>query len=137
MGFLHGRYTAPFDWLLKGLLSIADRDGGIGGDVRLVAQEQASTSSKIKQDMDEINAESKVKVFFFGHNHKNLGELRSSIVTTENHIAKLKKAQEKTGSASIKSDLDLQISALNDLKLDTQTFVDANTKFSLLGWLSK
>jgi hypothetical protein len=121
--------------VVKSLLSIADRDGGIGADVRLVAQEQASTSAKVKIEMDELNSESKVKVFFFGPNYRNLGELRSSIVTTQNHIARLKKAEERTTSASVKADLEVQIKALQVQASTTESFVLANeNKLSLLGW---
>lgn len=122
--------------VVKSLLSIANRDGGIGEDVRLVAQEQSSTSARVKKDMDEVNGESKIKVFFFGTSYKNTGDLRSTIVTTQNHIDRLKKAQDKTASASIKADLEVQIKALEEVSVSTQTFVDAHEgKFSLLGWL--
>jgi len=121
--------------VVKSLLSIANRDGGIGAEVRLVAREQASTSAKVKEDMDDLNSESKVKVFFFGPDYKNLGELRSTIVTTENHIARLEKVQNRAVSTSVKADLQVQIEALKAQASSTQAFIDANeSKLSLLGW---
>ncbi len=124
--------------VVKNLLSIAGRDGGIGADVRLVAQEQASTSAQVKADMDELNSESKVKVFLFGPNYKNLGELRSSIVTTQNHIERLKKAEQRTTSTSTKAELAVQIKALEDVASSTDVFIKANeSKLSVLGWFVK
>jgi hypothetical protein len=121
--------------IVAGLLSDADRDQGIGEDVRAVAMEQASTSVKVKEDMDEIDSESSAKVFFFGTNFKNTGDLRSSIVTTKNHIARLKKAEDKATSTSVKADLALQIAALQATASTTESFVVQHEgKFSLFGW---
>jgi len=123
---------------VQSLLSVANRDGGIGPEVRLVAQEQASTSEKVKTDMDNLGGESKIKVFLFGPNYRNLGDLRSSIVTTQNNIDRLKKAQTKATSASVKADLEVQIKALEDVASSTEAFVEANeSKLSILGWFVK
>jgi hypothetical protein len=123
---------------VQSLLSVANRDGGIGPEVRLVAQEQASTSEKVKTDMDNLSGESKIKVFLFGPNYKNLGDLRSSIVTTQNNIDRLKKVQTKATSASVKADLEVQIKALEDVASSTEAFVEANeSKLSILGWFVK
>lgn len=121
--------------VVNSLLSIADKDNEIGDDIRFVANEQASTSEKVKRDMDEINGESSLKRFFFGTNFKNTGELRSTIVTTQNHIDKLKKAEDRTTNTSVKADLSAQIIELQKVASSTQGFIDDNeNKFSLLGW---
>lgn len=122
--------------IVQDLLSIADREGGIGEEIRLVAQEQASTSIKVKDDMDEVNGESGLKVFLFGSNFKNLGDLRSTIVTTNNHIERLKKAEQRASNSSVRADLTAQITALQNVASTTESFVEQNeSKFSLLGWL--
>ncbi len=124
--------------VVQKLLLVADREGGIGSEVRTIAQEQASTSEKVKKDMDEINSENPLKRFFFGTNYKNTGELRSTIVTTKNHIDRLKKALEKTTSTTTKTELTAQITELEKVASSTEAFIKTNeSKFSLLGWLSK
>jgi hypothetical protein len=123
---------------VRNLLSIADRDGGIGAEVRLVAQEHASTSDQVKEDKEEVESENGLKVFILGPDYKSLGELRSSIVTTENHIERLKRAQDKTLDASVKADLEVEIQALMVEASTTEAFVVANeSKLSLLGWFVK
>lgn len=120
------------------LLLVADREGGIGSEVRMIAQEQASTSDKVKKDMDEIANENPLKRFFFGTNYKNTGELRSTVVTTKNHIDRLKKALEKTTSTTTKAELTAQINELEKVASSTEAFIKTNeNKFSLLGWLSR
>lgn len=124
--------------VVQKLLSVADRDGGIGAEVRLVAQEQASTSDKVKKDMDDIANENPLKRFFFGTNYKNTGELRSTVVTTQNHITRLKKALEKTTSTTTKVELSAQIAELEKVASSTETFIKTNeSKFSLFGWFNK
>ena len=121
--------------VVRSLLSIALRDGGIGADVRLVAQEQASTTAQVKESMAEISADNGLKIFLFGPDYKNLGKLRSAIVTTENHIERLRMAQARTTSASVKADLEVQINVLEGTASSTQAFVDENEdQLSILGW---
>lgn len=124
--------------VVQKLLSVADRDGGIGAEVRLIAQEQASTSDKVKKDMDEIANENPLKRFFFGTSYKNTGELRSTVVTTQNHITQLKKALEKTTSTTTKVELSAQIAELEKVASSTETFIKTNeSKFSIFGWFNK
>ncbi|KND47675.1 MAG: hypothetical protein AB201_01935 [Parcubacteria bacterium C7867-006] len=133
---LGDEHRSAVSTVVKNLLMVANRDGGIGAEVRLVAQEQASTSAKVKTDIDELNSESKLKVFLLGPNYRNIGELRSTIVTTQNHIERLKKAEQKTASVSVKADLQAQIKALEGISSSTQAFVEANeNKLSLFGWV--
>src|SRR3989344_994130 len=121
--------------VVRSLLSIALRDGGIGADVRLVAQEQASTTAQVKESMAEVSADNGLKIFLFGPDYKNLGKLRSAIVTTENHIERLRMAQARTTSASVKADLEVQINVLEGTASSTQAFVDENEdQLSILGW---
>lgn len=124
--------------IVLNLLKIAERDNQIGGDIKIVAQEQASTSIKVKKDMDEVSGESKVKVFLFGSDYKNLGEIRSSIETTRNHITRLKRAEQKTTDIGVKADLIAQINILEEEASTTEAFVNKNeSKFALFGWFVK
>lgn len=124
--------------VVQKLLSVANREGGIGAEVRLIAQEQASTSDTVKKDMDEINNENPLKRFFFGTDYKNTGELRSTIVTTQNHIDRLKKVLERTTSTTTKAELSAQIAELEKVASSTEAFIKTNeAKFSLFGWLNK
>ena len=124
--------------VVRSLLAIADRDGGIGREVRLVAQEQASTTVQTNESKSKVESDGNVKIFFFGPDYKNLGELRSSIATTENNITRLEKAAARTTSASVRADLEIQIQALEAEASSTEAFVKENeSKFSLLGWFVK
>ncbi len=86
--------------------------------------------------MDRVENRSGFKVFFIGTDYKNLGELRSEMVTTQNHLDRLNKAMERASSTTVKEDLEAQIKELEIIKNKADGFIKANeNKFSLFGWL--
>lgn len=129
--------SAVADVVLK-LKEVADKDKKIGEEVKKVAEEQNESAKKATEAIKEIEKRSGWKVFFVGTDYKNLGGLRSEMVTTENNIDRLTKALEKATDPAVKAQLDLEIKALQAEKLKVDTFIDDNEgKFSLFGWLVK
>lgn len=120
------------------LKALADRDGGIGEGVRKVAQEQASSSEHIAEAMGKVEARSALLTFLFGADFKNIGELRSELATTQNHIKQLTEAKSRAVSADVKAGIDAQISALQKANADASAFVTAHADtFSIFGWFAK
>lgn len=123
---------------VQNLLNVADREGGIGEQVRVIAQEQNQSASTTIQAMEKIQIRSKVKTFFIGSDYKNLGELRSEMVQTENRLEQLNKLIETTQNAGDKTELQNQIKLLEQEQIKIESFINANeSKFSLFGWLVK
>lgn len=120
------------------LQEISDTHNDIDDDLNEVIGEMASSSKDASEAIDDLDNESSVKKFFFGPDFKSLGELRSTIVTTQNHIDRLTKAQEKVTDPAAKATLEAQITALKDIASSTQEFVDTHERvFSLFGWFVK
>lgn len=120
------------------LKALADRDGGIGEEVRKVAQEQASSSEHAAEAMAKVEARSVLLTFLFGADFKNLGTLRSELATTQNHIDQLTRAKAKAVSADVKAGIDAQISALQKANADASAFVEAHADtFSVFGWFTR
>lgn len=129
--------SAVADVVLK-LKEVADKDKKIGEEVKKVAEEQGESAKKAAEVIKEIEKRSGWKIFFIGTDYKNLGGLRSEMVTTDNNIDRLTKALEKATDPAVKAQLDLEIKALQAEKLKIDTFIDDNEgKFSLFGWLVK
>lgn len=123
---------------VQSLLDIADREGGIGEQVRVIAQEQNQSASTTMQAMEKVQTRSKVKTFFIGSDYKNLGGLRSEMVQTENRLEQLNKLMENTENAGDKTELQNQIQLLQQEQTKIESFINANeSKFSLFGWLVK
>ena len=132
----HRSVTADF---VKGLLNIASRSaGGIGEQVKVIAQEQEQNEEKIADQIDAVQKRNKIKTFLIGTDYKNVGALRSEIVKTGNRIDQLKRLMEKTTNAADKAALQTQITSMEIEQVNTETFLKTSeSTFSLFGWLRK
>jgi hypothetical protein len=123
---------------VKSLLEVADREGGIGKEVREVAQSQQASASTTVAAITKVESKGKWSTFFFGSDYTSLGELRNELVTTQNNIDKLKKLVDKSWYLFDKTELEAQIKTLEDSKVEITAFIDAHEDtFSLLGWAAK
>lgn len=135
-GAEHRSTVATF---VQTLLNVADREqGGIGEQVRVVAQAQNETKDKVADTIDKIQNRNKVKTFLIGTDYKSIGQLRSEMVKTRNQIDWLKRLLDKTTSEESKTALQGQIQALEQEQQKIEDFLMANeSKFSLFGWFVK
>lgn len=123
---------------VRSLLSVANREGGIGAQVRVVAQSQMDSASTSARAMMNIENRSKVKTFFLGSDYKSLGQLWSETVVTQNNIATLETLRDSATSAEAKAELSAQIEVLEDTQADLEAYVEAHEdSFSLFGWFVK
>lgn len=131
----HRSMVADF---VRSLLAVADREGGIGQQVKVIAQQQNNSKEKVAGSIDKVEKRNKVKTFFFGSDYKNLGELRSEMVKTRSLINRLKRLAEKAENGQNKMELQNQIQALEQEQASIDNFIAQNEgKFSLFGWAVK
>ena len=124
--------------VVQDLTDLAGKDRNIGEDVRAVAQEQEASKERATKAIEVVEARSGFKTFLIGTDYKNLGALRSEVVTAQNSVDRLTKAKERAVSEVVKADLDVQIKALQEARTNALHFIQANeSKFSLFGWLVK
>lgn len=132
---LHRSEVAKF---VQTLLSSSTRIGGIGEQVRLIAQEQASSTEKTVVAIERVEQRSKLKTFIIGADYENLGTIRSELVTMQNRIQRLSAEAERMASSTDRSTLIQEIVALGEGRLKLETFVKDNENvFSLFGWVRK
>ncbi len=134
-GESHRSTVASF---VQSLLSIANREGGIGSEVRTIAKAQNDSASTSAKAITETNDRGGFRTFLFGTDYKNLGILRSEMITTDNNILKLKNLLDRAVDASDKIELSAQIKVLENTQIKIAAFIKAHEdSFSLLGWLVK
>jgi hypothetical protein len=123
---------------VQSLLQVADREGGIGQQVRVIAQQQNQSASTTIQAMEKVQTRSKIKIFFFGSDYKNLGTLRSEMVQTRNRLEQLNRLVENVQNEGDKTELQNQIQTLEQEQIKIESFIKAEEgRFSLFGWLIK
>ncbi|NTW27311.1 MAG: hypothetical protein HGA36_03235 [Candidatus Moranbacteria bacterium] len=131
----HRSMVATF---VQSLLAVADREGGIGQEVKVIAQQQNETKDRAADLINAVEGRSKVKTFFIGTSYKNLGELRSQMVQARNQIEQLKKLADKAENPENKTELQTQIQTLEQQQIGLDSFIAENeSKFSLFGWAVK
>lgn len=123
---------------VQSLLNVADREGGIGEQVRIIAQEQNDSKEKSVEAINKIEKRSKLKTFLIGTDYKNLGALRSEMVKGRNSIEQLKRLVEKAKNEDSKTELNAQIQNLEKEQVLIENFIKENDdQFSLFGWVAK
>ncbi len=117
------------------LKATSSTEGGIGQQVRVVAQQQNDSDATSSKAIEKIQSRNKIKTFLIGSDYKNLGALRSEMVQTRNRIDQLDRViQNTTDTAEIQA----QIQTLEQEQTKIENFIkEQEGKFSLFGWLIK
>ena len=132
---LHRSAVANF---VQSLLSVADREGGIGQEVKVIAQQQNDMKDRAADLIYAVENRNKVKTFFIGTSYRNVGELRSQMVQTRNQVEQLKRLMEKASEEQDKTELQNQIQTMEQEQAKINDFITQNeNKFSLFGWAVK
>ncbi len=133
MSDTHRSAVATF---VQSLLKVADREGGIGAQVRVIAQAQNDSEKTTAEAIAKVENRNGFVTFFIGTDYKNIGVLRSEMVTTSNQIDQLKKLVAQVTNSTDKAELQAQIQVLEQEQVKIQTFITTHeNRFSLLGWL--
>jgi hypothetical protein len=132
------RHQSAVAAFVRSLLSDADRDAGIGAEVRAVARSQNDSASTTAFMIAKIESRGSFATFFLGSDWGNLGTLRSELVKDAADIARLKTAMGSTTDSAVRADLQIQIDAMQAEQTNIQQFIDARENaFSLFGWATK
>ncbi len=135
---LSGEHRSVVANFVHSLLSVADREGGIGAEVRAIAHTEDESATTTATAMAKVDDRGGIRTFFFGSDYKNLGVIRSEIATTTNTIARLEALLAKTTDATDRATITAQINALQDEQIKINAYVNAHEKtFSLFGWFTK
>jgi hypothetical protein len=123
---------------VKSLLMVADREGGIGQQVKVIAQQQNDAKEETANEIAAVESRGKLKTFFLGTDYKNIGALRSKMVQTRNQIDQLTRLSDKAENPQDKAELQTQIQTLQQQQANIDSFITSNeSKFSLFGWAVK
>ncbi len=132
---MHRSAVASF---VKSLQAVANRQGGIGAEVRVIAQSQNDSASTTASAMTKIDNRNSFKTVLIGSDYKSIGQLRSEIVTTQNNIDKLRNLEAKVTTAVDKAELAAQIKVLENSQVQIEAYAKAHeSSFSFLGWFTK
>lgn len=119
------------------MLRVADRNGGIGAQVRVIAQAQNQNREELEGSLEKVRGRSGAAKFLVGPNY---GEINNAEKLLEQNREKIQELNE-IKSQLLYSDQQIlaqQIKFLEQANIQIQNELDnAGTGFSLLGWMFK
>jgi hypothetical protein len=120
------------------LLKSSTAPGGIGQQVRVVAQAQNNAQVKIENQLGKLLSRNKVLKFFAGSDSVALNELSQQTEQTRLRIRELEQIRNQGLNSSDQFTLDAAINALNQQVTDLQeTLIEEGKTSSIFGWLLK
>ena len=121
---------------VQGLLYIAGNEqGGIGEQVKTIADEQNMSKNSVADAIDKINNRSRIRTFLIGTDYKNIGQLRSEMVKTGNQLGQLRGLLGRETNVASGLALQSQIQELEQEQNRISEFLKTNEgKFSIFGW---
>ena len=129
----HGSAVSQF---VQNLKEISDLDGGIGNQVRLVAQAQNQSEAKTKELLNDIEERSGLLRFLIGSNFKSIEDVRAEIGANEGRIKVLQELAGTTQDGSVRLVLEEQVKMLQQENIRLRQFIAENEEgISLFGWL--
>ncbi len=120
------------------MLQVADRVGGIGEQVRVVAQSQQQNHEEVENELDKIKDRSGFAKFFIGPKYEEIEKAKDLIKQDKEKITKLEELKSTLTSEEDKVKVDEQISIIKGAITEVEKIVgEEQTGFSLFGWLAK
>jgi len=118
------------------LKTIGEIEGGIGQQVRVVAQAQNDSQSKVENSIKDIDDRSDLVKFLIGPKYGSITEVKTAIVENQTRIKVLTDLVNQLTDPAVKLVLQDQITILNQQNANLQKFVTKNeSKISVFGWL--
>ncbi len=123
---------------VKELLNVADRQGGIGEQVRLIARDHEKDVNETEDDVKEIKNRGSFAKFFFGPDYKKISDAEEKLNKQTENLAELNKIKDSMATSTDKALLESQISAMQAIKDELKKEIDASQDIiSLFGWLNR
>ncbi|MCX6779397.1 MAG: hypothetical protein NTU97_04170 [Candidatus Magasanikbacteria bacterium] len=123
---------------VKQLLEVANRQGGIGEQVRLIAQSQNDDHQKIETSLENIKNRSGFVRFLIGPKYSEIKNAQKLLDQNKEKIQQLTQLKDKLANLADQQQVTQQIQLLEQTQSDAQNLVnDLQKGFSLFGWLVK
>lgn len=123
---------------VQAMLQIADRDSGVGQQIRIIAQNQNQNQVKLEKNIENIKKRGGITKFFIGANYKEIKDARKTLEQNKNQIEQLNQIRTQLINGGDQEQLSEQIKLLEQSNQEIEALIEeAQGGFSLFGWLNK
>ena len=120
------------------MLQVAERNPGIGQQIRTAVQNQNQNQEQIEAEMKQVKNRGRLKKFFFGPDYKNLNSIEDRLANHEEKLGQLKQLADQITNQADAERLQEQIQVMEQVKAELEKETAEESKgFSLFGWLNK
>jgi hypothetical protein len=124
--------------VVQTLLQLADRNGGIGEQVRVIAQNQNQNQIKLQQSAESLQDRGGFLKFLVGPNYGELKNAQAALEQNKEQIKQLNQIRTQLSNEGDQQQLADQIKVLEQANQQVEiTLTNAQGGFSLFGWLSR
>lgn len=120
------------------LLQAADRSGGIGPQIREIAQAQNDSQERAEANLPLVRRQNKILGLVLGPNRQSFKAVEKELTQTEARIRQLQQIQTQVANQGAQQQIKEAIQTLESQKTALQeTLKEEESGFSLLWWLIK
>ena len=120
------------------LLQVADRSGGIGQQVRLIAQTQNQNQEKLEANLQKIETRNIFMKFVFGPDYNEINNAKKILEQNREQIQQLNQIKDQLSNQGDIQSLAQQIQTLEQTNSEIgDSLGTAQKGFSLFGWMFK
>ncbi len=120
------------------MLQISERNGGIGQQVKTIAQTQTQNQEKLEASLQKIQSRGKFAKFFIGPNYNEINSAQKVLEKNQEQIKQLNQIKTQLSNPDDAQTLTQQIQILEQVNLQIENSLqNAQKEFSLFGWMFK
>jgi len=123
---------------VQAMLQVADREGGIGQQVKVIAQNQNQNQVKLEQNVEKIQSRGELAKFFVGPNYGEIKDAQKTLEQNKGQTSQLNQIKNQLSNEGDQQQLTEQIRVLEKINQEIDSLLsDVQEGFSLFGWLNK
>lgn len=123
---------------VKEILMVAERSGGIGEQIRTIAQTQNQAQEQAEEAIQKAQKRSKFAKFLIGPNYGQLKKVEESLGVNAEQLKQLKELKNQVENSEDVAILEQEIYNIEQARADLELEVKNEKKgFSLFGWMNK
>jgi hypothetical protein len=118
------------------MLQIVEANGGVGQQIKVIAQNQNQNQEKIEASLQKVQNRSGFAKFFIGANYGEINNAKKILEQNHEQIQQLNKIKSQLSSQNDQKQLTVQIQTLEQINLQIGNYLETAQKgFSLFGWM--
>ncbi|MFA6194787.1 MAG: hypothetical protein WC719_03530 [Patescibacteria group bacterium] len=120
------------------MLQISERNGGIGQQIKTIAQAQTQNQEKIETSLAKVQNRGALAKFFFGPNYGEINNAEKTLEQNREQIKQLNQVKNLLANQGDQQQLTEQINLLERANLEIgESLAKAQEGASLFGWLNR